>query len=169
MIVEWIYTNDIQRLKQQSPTLLLDLPSVFVAADMFLLTDLCDAIKIYLKHLLDHDTFGDIFRVAKAIECRSMEKDILQAWIAKSDAFNESDAQIQTLLREFGDFVVEKDGEVAMGDQYVLQDSDATVALLKRMIDVSGWEGESASNLDVITCLAALLSVGTGTKKRKLD
>jgi hypothetical protein len=54
MIVEWIYTMDIQRLNndQYSLTLLIDLENVYVAADMYLLPDLCNSIRNYLSYLV---------------------------------------------------------------------------------------------------------------------
>jgi hypothetical protein len=53
IIIEWIYTMDIKRLNDPfSPTLLLDLQSVYLAAETYLLPDLSDAIGKYLKHLL---------------------------------------------------------------------------------------------------------------------
>jgi hypothetical protein len=44
----------------------------------------------------------------------------------------------------------------------------AVVDISLKMIASSSWDGESEGNLSVVKCLASLLSVETGTKKRKI-
>ena len=51
MIIEWIYTMDIKALERNSPTLILDLRELRIAADMYLLTDLVKAIDEYVVEL----------------------------------------------------------------------------------------------------------------------
>jgi hypothetical protein len=47
MIIEWIYTMDIKSLNDPvSPTLILDLKNVYVAANMYGLSKLCDSVQI---------------------------------------------------------------------------------------------------------------------------
>jgi hypothetical protein len=78
-----------------------------------MLPDLCDSIRNYLNHLLTAKNFGEIYKVANRIGSESLEKDVLQSWITKSDSFNENDDQINMLIRDF-DFVeikVEKGAE----------------------------------------------------------
>jgi hypothetical protein len=74
---------------------------VYVAADMYLLPDLCDSIGNYLNHHLSAQNFGEIHQVAKSIGSESLEKDVLQSWISKSDSFNENENQIKVLIRDF--------------------------------------------------------------------
>jgi hypothetical protein len=167
MIIEWIYTMNIKRLDDPiSPTLLVDLQNLHVAADMYLLPDLCDCIGKYLNHLLSFQNFGEIYQVAKRIGSDLLEKDVIQSWISKSDSFNENDNQIKALIRDFD--VVEVENGV-MKDEEVEELSDAAiVGIQKKMIAASSWDGESESKLSVVKCLASLLSIDAGTKKRKL-
>jgi hypothetical protein len=171
MIIEWIYTMDIKSLNNPfSPSILHDLQNVYVAADMLLLPNLCDSIGKYLKHLLTYRTFGEVYQVAKSIGSDSLEEDVMQAWISKSDSFNENDDQIKALIRDFDGVEVEE-GKVAREDQEggeEVFEGDAIIEIQRKMIAASNWEGESESKLSVVKCLASLLSVGTGTKKRKI-
>jgi hypothetical protein len=171
MIIEWIYTMDIKSLNDPfSSNLLGDLEKVYVAADMYLLPDLCNSIGKYLNHLLTSCNFGEIYQVAKRIGSESLEKDVLQSWISKSDSFNENDDQIKALIRDFDGVEVE---DVAGGskDQEGREmefEGDAIIGIQRKMIAASSWDGESESKLSVVKCLASLLSVGTGAKKRKI-
>jgi hypothetical protein len=169
MIIEWIYTMDIKSLNNPiSPSFLLDLQRVYVAADMYLLPDLCDSIRKYLNHLLTSQNFGDIFQVATRIGSESLEKDVLRSWISKSNSFNENDDQINTLIRDFEGVVVKVE-EGLMEDDVGEELSDSTIiGIQRKMIAASSWEGESESKMSVVKCLASFLSVGTGTKKRKI-
>jgi hypothetical protein len=75
MIIEWIYTMDIKSLNNPfSPSILRDLQNVYVAADMYLLPDLCDSIGKYLNYFLNSRNFGEIYQVAKRIKSESLEK-----------------------------------------------------------------------------------------------
>jgi hypothetical protein len=59
MIIDWIYTMDIKRLNDPlSPSLLLDLENAYVAADMYMLSDLCNVVGKYLNHLLTAKTLA---------------------------------------------------------------------------------------------------------------
>jgi hypothetical protein len=170
MIIEWIYTMDIKSLNDpSSPTLLIDLEKVYVAADMYLLPDLCDSIAKHLKYHLSARNFGEIHQVAKRIGSESLEKDVVQSWISKSESFNENDDQIKTMIRDFKVVEVEE-LKVEREDQEDGEelDGDAIIGIQRKMIAASSWEGESESKLSVVKCLASLLSVGTGTKKRKI-
>jgi hypothetical protein len=148
---------------------LFNLKNLYVAADMYLLPDLCDSIANHLKHHLSARNFGEIHQVAKRIGSESLEKDVLQYWISKSESFNENDDQIKTMIRDFkvvevedlkGEREDQEDGEELEGD--------AIIRIQRKMIAASSWEGESESKLSVVKCLASLLSVGTETKKRKI-
>jgi hypothetical protein len=146
---------------------MFNLQNVYVAADMYLLPDLCDSIGKYLNHLLTSRNFGEIYRVAKRIGSESLEKEVLQSWISKSDSFNENDDQIKVLIRDFNAVeIVDAEGESE--DQEDELDGDAIVEISRSMIAASSWDGERESKLCVIKCLASLLKVGTGTKKRKI-
>jgi hypothetical protein len=148
--------------------ILFNLQKVYVAADMYLLPDLCDSIEKYLNHLLTSRNFGDIYQVAKKIGSESLEKDVLQSWISKSSSFNESDDQIKALIRDFDVVEVKvEDGVIKEAGEEEL-DGDAIIGIQRKMIAASCWDGDSESKLSVVKCLASLLSVGTGTKKRKI-
>ncbi len=136
---------------------------------VYLLPNLCNSIEKYLKHILNSRNYGEIFQVAKMIGSEEIEKDVIREWISKSDSFNENDEQIKTLIRDFdgvevneGDGVMNEEG----GDEEL--SSDAIIGISRRMIAESCWNGESESKLSVVKCLASLLSLGTGTKKRKM-
>jgi hypothetical protein len=187
MIIEWIYTMDIKSLNDPfSPTLILDLEKVYVAADMYLLSDLCESIGKYLNHLLTAQNFGEIYQVAKRIGSESLEKDIIRAWMSKSDSFNENDDQINVLIRDFDAIQVEEGKETREEGGHVevevegvdfergganKEDEDidveeldenavnaAIVGISQKFIQVSSnWDGDSSSKLCVIKCLATLL------------
>jgi hypothetical protein len=171
MIIEWIYTMDIKRLNDPfSPSLLVDIQYLYVAADMYLLPDLCGSIGRYLNHLLSFKNFGEIYQVAKKIGSESLEKDVLRSWISKSDSFNENEDQINALICGFDSVEVEdedEEGAIKEGGEEELSDT-AIIGIQRKMIAASSWDGESESKLSVVKCLASLLSVGTGTKKRKI-
>jgi hypothetical protein len=64
MIIEWIYTLNIKTLNDPfSPSLIVDLERLHIAADMYLLTDLCDSIGECLKYLLNNHNFGDMYHI----------------------------------------------------------------------------------------------------------
>jgi hypothetical protein len=85
---------DIKSLNDPfSPTLILDLQNVYIAADMYLLPDLCNVVGKYLNHLLTFQNFAEIHQVAKRIGSESLEKDVIREWISKSVSFNENEVQ----------------------------------------------------------------------------
>jgi hypothetical protein len=74
------------------------------------------------------------------------------------------------LIRDF-DTVEIGEAKVARVDQDDGEDeldADAIVEISRKMIEESCWDGESGSKLCVVKCLASLLSVDTGSKKRKI-
>jgi hypothetical protein len=102
MIIEWIHTMGIKKLNDpKCPTLLLNLERVYIAADMYLITDLCDSIAKYLDHLLTAQNFGDVLKISQKIGNDSLEKDVIRSWISKSESFNENDDQIKVMIRDF--------------------------------------------------------------------
>jgi hypothetical protein len=108
MIIEWIYTMDIKSLNDPfSSTLILDLEKVYVAADMYLLPDLCESAGKYMNHLLTAQNFGEIYQVAKRIGSESLKRDIYRTWMLKSDSFNDNDEQINLFIRDFDAIQVE--------------------------------------------------------------
>jgi hypothetical protein len=142
MIIEWIYTMDIKRLNDSiSPNLLLDLQNVYIAADMYLLPDLCDSIGNYLNHLLAARNFAEIHKVAKRIGSVLLEKDVIREWISKADSFNENDDQIKTLIRDFE--VVKVDEGVLNDDEEEELSDAAIVGIQRKMIEESCWNGAS--------------------------
>jgi hypothetical protein len=172
MIIEWIYTMDIQRLNNlPSRTLLIDLENVYVAADMYLIPDLCEFIVKYLNLLVTDGNFGEIHQVAKRIGSESLEMDVMRSWISKSDSFNKYDNQIKALIRDFEGVEVEGEMEVLEDQEGVDNEFDAgaIIGIQRKMIAASSWDGESDSTLSVVKCLASLLSVDNGTKKRKIQ
>jgi hypothetical protein len=52
-----------------------------------------------LNHLLTYRNFGEIHQVAKMIGSESLEQDVMQSWISKSDYFNDNDDQIKKVIR----------------------------------------------------------------------
>jgi hypothetical protein len=98
MIIEWIYTMNIQSLNGFSSTLLADLESAYVAADMYLLTDLCKSIVKYLEFIVNQQTFGEIYQIARRIGSKSLESIVFQSWLSNSDDFNKNDPQICILI-----------------------------------------------------------------------
>jgi hypothetical protein len=70
MIIEWIYTMDIRILNGRSSTILVDLERVYVAADMYQVNDLCASIIKYLRSLVNLQTFGEIYGIAKRISSK---------------------------------------------------------------------------------------------------
>jgi hypothetical protein len=138
---------------------------------MYLLPDLCDSIGKHLNHLLSSRNFGEIHQVAKRIGSKSLEKDVIRQWISKSDSFNENEDQIKkTLIRDF-DVAEVKEEEGATKDQeggeQELSDA-AIIGIQRKMIAESCWDWASDSKLSVVKCLASLLNIGSGTKKRKI-
>jgi hypothetical protein len=99
MIIEWLYTMDIRRLNGLSSTLFADLESVYVAADMYLLPDLCDSIVKYLESLINEQTFGEIYQIATRIGSKTLEDCVLRSWISKSDEFNKNVAQTDEAIK----------------------------------------------------------------------
>jgi hypothetical protein len=159
MIIEWIYTMDIRSLNDPgSPTLLLDLQNVYVAADMYLLPDLCNSIRNYLSDLVTARNFGEIYQVAKRIGCESLEKDVIRSWISNSASFNENDDQI-AMFREQGVEIGEGMNEAskeARGEKL-----NGFGEICRKMIEASEWEGKSDSKSSVVKGLASLLTPKT--------
>jgi hypothetical protein len=147
-------------------SILIYIKNLYVAADMYLLHNLCDSIRKYLNHFLTSRNFGEVYQVAKKIGSETLEKDVIRTWISKSDSFNESDDQIRTLIRDFD--VVKVEAGVLEDDQGEELSDTSIIGIQRKMIAASSWDGESESKLSVIKCLASLLNIGNGTKKRKI-
>jgi hypothetical protein len=178
MIIEWIYTMDIRQLNVPiSQTLLSDLEAVYVAADMYLITDLRDAILKYLESLLSLQTFGEIYQIAKRISNKPLEKAVFQLWISNSNIFNENDAQINILIQDEeadqierggsvevgaeGKETLENDGKDAIGDRKEGNEDEGNVLydISRKIIEESNWGGDKGSKLCVIKYLTSTLSL----------
>jgi hypothetical protein len=179
MIVEWVYTMDIQRLNGISPTLLFDLERVYIAADMYQIADLCNSIEHYLEYLVNHQNFGDIYQLAKRIENVALEKEAYRAWISKTDEFNRNDEQIRSLIYE-GDKRCVADGDISDDDGCWISDDTVVVEvevyreLIKKaalfdvsqkIVKASDWDGDKESDEGVIKCLATLLIIEEGVEE----
>jgi hypothetical protein len=171
MIIEWIYTMDIRQLNDKnSPTPLASLEAVYVAADMYLITDLCDTIVKYLESLLNMQTFGEIYQIAKRISNKSLEKTVFKLWISNSIIFNENDAQINILIQDEKAESAEQAGTgshvktedlVAMdaGQEYEVNEGDVLYGISRKIIEESNWDGDKESKLCVIKYLSSTLSL----------
>jgi hypothetical protein len=161
MIIEWIYSMDIQRLNGMSGSLLHDLERLYVAADMYQIASLRDSIERYLSHLVNHQNFGDIYQIAERIGSVSLEKFVFRKWISQSRNFNENDGQISTLV--FDRDIVEDD-EIMHEDEEGIEgakDKEEDVLLFgicRKTLQASDWEGDKSSKMGVIKCLTELLS-----------
>jgi hypothetical protein len=98
IIIEWIYSKDVRQLNVMFPSLLSDLERVYIAADMFLITDLCDSIVKYLEFLISHRTFKEIYMLSKRINSATLERAIYRFWISNSDEFNTNVENIDAVL-----------------------------------------------------------------------
>jgi hypothetical protein len=169
MIIEWLYTMDIRRLNGLSYFLFSDLERVYVAADMYLLPDLCDSILKYLESLINEQTFGEIYQIAKRIGSKTLEDCVLRSWISKSDGFNNNAAQTDEVIKanriessvkeqdymmeiseEQDDLVTGEDEEVEAAAMYLIS---------QKMIRASSWNGDKGSKTCVIQYIASSLSL----------
>jgi Iap family predicted aminopeptidase len=109
MIKSQIPTMDIKSLSDPKTTgNIIDRERVYVAANMYNLCDLCDALVRYLEHLVDEDNFGEVYQIAKRIGVVSLETSIFRFWMSNSVSFNEKNDQINLLLHDLEDVKVEK-------------------------------------------------------------
>jgi hypothetical protein len=194
MIIEWIYSMEIKQLDGMSPSLLKDLERVYIAADMYNISDLCEYILKYLDFLINKQTFGDIYLIAKKIGCVSLEKAVLLSWATHSSGFNKNDVQINSIIFEDEDVVVDTKHDLEIkvkleGGENIervietekrvtdkdLKDKETAenakiVDISQKIIHLSEWDGEIVNKTCLITCLTSLLSVKDGsTKKRRIE
>jgi hypothetical protein len=169
MIIEWIYTMDIQRLER-----------VYLVAENYLLTYLCSSIVKYLCYLLNDQTFGEIYQIAQRIGCDSLIRIVYRSWISKSDVFNKNKKQINILIFDQSRLSVEEtdsaDEEmmmVASKDQETLFEEMEEFATLyhtsQEIVRASDWGGDCDDKMNVIKCLTSLLSIDKESRKRKLE
>lgn len=177
MIVEWIYTMDIKDLNGMSPTILFDLERVYVAAKMYQVSDLCDSIIKYLKSLVNQQSFGDIYQLAKRINSDCLEKEVYREWISKSEDFNKNDFQIKSVIHDDrvdeGEATEEEEEDNGDDGCWILDDTvgvkiEVYKELVKRaamyetcqkIVGVSDWDGDKESATGVIKCLTSLLII----------
>jgi hypothetical protein len=178
MIIEWIYTMDIKSLSDPKTTgNIIDLERVYVAANMYNLCDLCDALVRYLEQLVDEDNFGEVYQIAKRIGVVSLETSIFRSWMSNSVSFNEKNDQINLLLHDFEDVRVEETQAIEpkrdekgenQGIEGVSKEQENAVVIemrenaslfdiSRKFVSASNWEGDSKSKLCVIKCLATFL------------
>jgi hypothetical protein len=162
MIIEWLYTMDIRHLNGLSlfnPHTLEDLERVYVAADMLLVTDLCDSIVKFLMHLVNDRNFGEIYQVSKRIYNTTLEKAIFQIWITNSESFNKNTKQINLFLHEHQDDHAlsskKKDMRKSMASAVR---SSLILGISRKIIQASSLTGDKESKLSVIKCLTSSLS-----------
>jgi hypothetical protein len=156
---------------------------MYVAAENYLIPDLCEAIVMYLKHLVDENNFGDMYKLSKRIGAESLKTAIFQSWMSKSVEFNENGDQIKTLMSEVVITKSERWFDAEQGDEGevdLLNDIDIRVARMaieegsdgqeevddnaviiwisqKMIRAASNWDGDTGSKLCVIKCLATFL------------
>jgi hypothetical protein len=170
MIIEWIYTMDIQRLNSLSLAILADLERVYVAADMYLLPNLCDSIVKYLESLINQQTFGEIYQIATRIGRKTLEDCVLCSWISNSDEFNKNEAQIDETIKAEQTEDMEGDSEeMIVGgteEQYKPvvgedgeRDAAAILGISKKMIRVSIWEGDKDRKFCMIQYIASSMNL----------
>jgi hypothetical protein len=165
MIIEWIYTMDIQRLNSLSLAIFADLERVYVAADMYLLPNLCDSIVKYLESLINQQTFGEIYQIATRIGRKTLEDCVLCSWISNSDGFNKNEVQMFETIK--AERIVSIDGEQDRSVVENEQEGDAAVILTisQKMICASSWPGDKESMLAVIKYLTSVLIPADAAKK----
>lgn len=166
MIIEWIFSLDIIQLNGLSVSILEDLEDVYVAADMYLLPDLCKSIERYLIHLIDRENFGEINLIAKRIGSETVEAAVYLEWVAKPGDYNKTDKQLERFRLRCDYCTPTQDGELCCNEK----DEDASLFnLARKIIQTSNWEGDKESKLGVIKCLTALLNLDAEeTEKRKI-
>jgi hypothetical protein len=164
MIIEWIYSMNIERLNGMISTLLHDLESLYVAAEMYDITDLRDSIQRYLSHLVNLQNFGDIYQIAKRIDCDSLKTFVFQAWISSPDTFNENDDQIEALVssryNEDEDVISNMEDDEDEGTEEADKDVEEEAkmyGIAREIVKASDWQGDKESKFGVIKCLTELL------------
>jgi hypothetical protein len=186
MIIEWIYTMNIKQLNGMSSTLFDDLEKVYIAAGTYQIIDLRDSIVKYLGFLVDDQTFGDIYQIAKKIGNEYLENIVYHSWINESEEYNKIDSQIDILMQykqenrgkeKNGDIIVKKEGVIKIeeGNKVkLLEDKEAAEyerigRISHKIIQASNWDGKRDTKMCVIECLTSVLSVSDeSTKKRKI-
>jgi predicted ATP-grasp superfamily ATP-dependent carboligase len=171
MIVEWLYTMDVRQLNLLSPFsshTLEYLERVYVAADMLLITDLCDSIVKFLMHLMSNQNFGEIYQIAMRIENTTLEKTVFQLWITNSESFNKNTKQIHFFLHEHQEehaiLNKKKDMRESMGSAVK---SSLILGISRKIIQTSSWTGDKESSLSVIKSLTSSLSLAVGVNMDK--
>jgi hypothetical protein len=155
MIIEWLYTMDIRHF---NPHTLEDLVRVYVAADMLLITDLCDSIVKFLMHLVNDRNFGGIYQVSKRIDNTSLEKAIFQLWISNSESFNKNTKQINLFIHEHqDDHAISNKKEDMRGIMGSAVKSSLILGISRNIIQASSLTGDKESRLSVIKCLTSSL------------
>jgi hypothetical protein len=170
MIVEWLYTMDICQLNGLSPYSLHleDLERVYVAADMLLITDLCDSIERFLMYLVNDRNFGDIYQVSKRIGNTTLEQAIFQIWISNSESFNKNSEQINLFLHEYQDDHAlsskKEDIRESMGSAVK---SSLILGISRKIMQTSSWTADNECSLSVIKYLTSSLSLAAGVNMDK--
>jgi hypothetical protein len=81
--------------------------------------------------LINHQTFGEIYQIAKRIGSKIIEKAMFQSWLSDSKVFNQNDQQISMMLREKRQererMIVEEGAEVKIDEKRYRMRGDETV------------------------------------------
>jgi hypothetical protein len=96
MILEWLQTRDIRALSLLSSTF-VELESVYIAADMFLVSDLCIAIERHLVGVMSGSSMKEVFGIAGRVS-ENLEKAIIEKWISRPEEFDGCDKQIEDMV-----------------------------------------------------------------------
>jgi hypothetical protein len=161
MIIEWIYTMEIKDLQDPcAPTILADLEKLYVAADMYMLFDLCTPILKYLESLLFLQTFGNIYQIAKRIGSKDLENVVFRSWISNSSTFNDNADQISALIKDdlardermSEELCLSEDLEyIDVGKDAIEREEDAMLyGISRKIVRASNWDGDKESKLCVI-------------------
>ena len=79
MLDEWFKRTDIKKLNGPSSSIFHDLERVYLAAEYYEITPLCEYIKDYLIHLMNDRNFGEIYQIGNRIGSSKLENAAHQA------------------------------------------------------------------------------------------
>ena len=127
ILIEWIHTGDVYKFKGLSPTILLDLASVYEAASTYEIIPLCESIESYLifltnkrnfgaiyelaeriglenavhqklRYLISSRNFGVIYQIARGVEDSILEKAVCQKLVSNSALYTDNARQLGMVL-----------------------------------------------------------------------
>jgi hypothetical protein len=164
MIIEWLYTMDINQLNRLSSSILDDLDRVYIASQKYMIADLCDSIVKYLESLISPRTFGEIYKISKRIGCDLLERAVYRAWISKPVEYNENNVQIIIIVSAIESDWNFKEGrdhdELRVGEgNDERKETDAILEISRQIVQANGRMGDMTDKLCLIKYLASSLSL----------